>query len=383
MKRLFLTISVMMMCLATWAQNDEITRAQADKLDSITVKLMNQERYEDAIKAKERELTILKSLYGENDSTYIRQLAFSAKLYYRNKQVKEAATIVEKAAQLYAENISNNDDLYAFYLDNLSLYQLSIEEYAKAKENCRKALTIYEQLGKKDYDLAIILMHMAEACHYNGETQDALKFELRALNTIKNVYGRHSDEYIGELPFLQKYYQALGDEKNAKEIEETISKLQKEKEDGIVDLPEPTKFKSEEICREHNADAFKCIKYYLTHKLSASQINQAAQYIINWTDASGDVNIPVGEEMASLVTSKKTLPYFVAYLAAYSYYCLTENTKQLDEKFFAYAINILLQFYEPNSELTGKVELLENYLKLQKKGKLEKELSKVFAKAKK
>lgn len=383
MKRLFLTISVMMMCLATWAQNDEITRAQADKLDSITVKLMNQERYEDAIRAKERELTILKSLYGENDSTYIRQLAFSAKLYYRNKQVKEAATIVEKAAQLYAENISNNDDLYAFYLDNLSLYQLSIEEYAKAKENCRKALTIYEQLGKKDYDLAIILMHMAEACHYNGETQDALKFELRALNTIKNVYGRHSDEYIGELPFLQKYYQALGDEKNAKEIEETISKLQKEKEDGIVDLPEPTKFKSEEICREHNADAFKCIKYYLTHKLSASQINQAAQYIINWTDASGDVNIPVGEEMASLVTSKKTLPYFVAYLAAYSYYCLTENTKQLDEKFFAYAINILLQFYEPNSELTGKVELLENYLKLQKKGKLEKELSKVFAKAKK
>lgn len=383
MKRLFITITVMMMCLATWAQNDEITRAQADKLDSITVKLMNQERYEDAIKAKERELTILKSLYGENDSTYIRQLAFSAKLYYRNKQVKEAATIVEKAAQLYAENISNNDDLYAFYLDNLSLYQLSIEEYAKAKENCRKALTIYEQLGKKDYDLAIILMHMAEACHYNGETQDALKFELRALNTIKNVYGRHSDEYIGELPFLQKYYQALGDEKNAKEIEETISKLQKEKEDGIVDLPEPTKFKSEEICREHNADAFKCIKYYLTHKLSASQINQAAQYIINWTDASGDVNIPVGEEMASLVTSKKTLPYFVAYLAAYSYYCLTENTKQLDEKFFAYAINILLQFYESNSELTGKVELLENYLKLQKKGKLEKELSKVFAKAKK
>ena len=383
MKRLFLTISVMMMCLATWAQNDEITRAQADKLDSITVKLMNQERYEDAIKAKERELTILKSLYGENDSTYIRQLAFSAKLYYRNKQVKEAATIVEKAAQLYAENISNNDDLYAFYLDNLSLYQLSIEEYAKAKENCRKALTIYEQLGKKDYDLAIILMHMAEACHYNGETQDALKFELRALNTIKNVYGRHSDEYIGELPFLQKYYQALGDEKNAKEIEETISKLQKEKEDGIVDLPEPTKFKSEEICREHNADAFKCIKYYLTHKLSASQINQTAQYIINWTDASGDVNIPVGEEMASLVTSEKTLPYFVAYLAAYSNYCLTENTKQLDEKFFAYAINILLQFYEPNSELTGKVELLENYLKLQKKGKLEKELSKVFTKAKK
>lgn len=370
------------MCLTTWAQNDEMTREQADKLDSVTVKLMNQERYEDAIKAKERELTILKELYGDKDSTYIRQLAFSAKLYYRNKQPEKAAEIVEKAAQLYADNISNNNDLYAFFLDNLSVYQSTIKEYSKAKENCRKALTIYEQLGKNDYHLAVILMHMAEASHYVGETQEAIKYELRSLNVFSNIYGKHSDEYIGELPYLQKYYQALGDEKNAKDIEETINKLQEEKEDGIVDLPEPIKFKSSEICREHNDDALKCIKYYLTHKVNAPQIDQAAQYIINWSEASDDVNIPIGGEIASLMASQTSMPYFIAYLASYSYYCLTENAKQLDEKFFAYAIDILLQFYEPNSELTGKIELLENYLKLQKKDKLEKELSKVFAKMK-
>ena len=121
-------------------------------------------------------------------------------------------------------------------------------------------------------------------------------------------------------------------------------------------------------------------EYYITHKLSAPQINQAAQYIINWSEASGDVSIPIGEEMASLMATKTSMPYFIAYLASYSYYCLTENTKQLDKKYFAYAIDILLQFYEPNSELTGKVELLENYLKLKKKGKLEKELSKVYSK---
>ena len=74
-----------MMFLSAWAQNDEMTREQADKLDSLTIKLMNQERYEDAIKAKERELTILKTLYGEKDTTYIRGLAFCAKIYYRNR----------------------------------------------------------------------------------------------------------------------------------------------------------------------------------------------------------------------------------------------------------------------------------------------------------
>lgn len=122
MKRILLTIAAMMFVLSAWCQTDEVTRLQADKLDSITIKLMNQKRYEDAIKAKERELTILKTLYGVKDSTYIKQLAFSAKLYYRNKQPNEAANIIEKATQLYADNISNCDGLYAFYLDNLSLY---------------------------------------------------------------------------------------------------------------------------------------------------------------------------------------------------------------------------------------------------------------------
>jgi hypothetical protein len=124
----------------------------------------------------------------------------------------------------------------------------------------------------------------------------------------------------------------------------------------------------------------KCIQYYLTHKLSAPQIDQAAQYIVKWTQASDEVNIPIDEDMASLATSEKTLPYLIAYLASYSYYCMDRKVKVLDEKLFYYAIDVLLQFYEPNSELTGKVKLLENYLNLQKKGKLEKEISEVYAK---
>lgn len=380
MRRALLTLTTMLVFIAAWSQNDEMTRQQADKLDSLTIKLMNQERYEDAIKAKERELTILKALYGEKDSTYINELAFSAKLYYRNRQPREAANTIEKAAQLYAEHISNNNDKYAFYLDNLSLYQISINEYDKARENCRKALTIYEKLGRNDYDLAIILMHMAESSYYSGQEREALTFELRSLSILKSVCGQHSDEYIGELPFLQKYYQAVGDEKNAKRIEESIERLRKEKEDGIVDLPEPVKFENVETCRAHNADALRCISYYLTHKVSAPQMNQAAQYIFSWVVASGDVSVVVDEEIGTLGTSVESMPYHIAYLAAYSYICLTENIKELDERHFMSAIDILLQFYVPNKELTGKVELLENYLQLQKEGKLEEELSRLWHK---
>ena len=382
MKRIVLTLVALLGMVSAWSQTDEISKEQADKLNAITLKLMEQKRYDDAIKAKERELVILKSLYGETDSTYIKQFAFSAKLYYRNEQAAEAASVIEKAANLYATHVSNNDAMYAYYLDNLSLYQLSTKDCAKAAENCRKALTIYEKLGRNDYDLAIILMHMAEASHDIDQTSEAIKYEIRSLNLIKKICGEHSDEYIDELPYLHKYYTAVNDEKNAKQVEDKITRLKKEKEDGIVDLPEPIIFKSAEECHEHNGDAFKCIKYYLTHKVSASQIDQAARYILNWSEASNDVTIYIGKEMAPLA-SEKNPAYLVAYIASCSYVCLTENMKELDEEHFIQAIDILLQFYKPNSQLTGKVELLENYLKLQEKGKLEKALRKVFAEEKK
>lgn len=382
MKRTILTLVALLSMVSAWSQTDEISKEQANKLNAITLKLMDQKRYDDAIKAKERELVILKSLYGETDSTYIKQFAFSAKLYYRNKQLAEAANVIEKAANLYAANVSNSDAMYACYLDNLSLYQLSINDYVKAAENCRKALTIYEKLGRNDYDLAVILMHMAEASHYIDQTSEAIKYEIRALIIIKKVYGEHSDEYLDELPYLHKYYTAINDEKNSKQVEDEIARLNKEKEEGIVDLPEPIIFKSAEDCREHNGDAFKCIEYYLTHKVSAPQINLAARYILNWSEASGDVNITIGKEIAPLA-SEKNPAYLVAYIASCSYVCLTENIKELDEEHFIQAIDILLQFYKPNSQLTGKVDLLENYLKLQEKGKLEKTLRKVFADDKK
>lgn len=377
-KKVLLTIVALCCMVSVWSQTDEMTKEQAGKLNSVTIKLMEQKRYDDAIKTKERELTILKTLYGETDSTYIKQLAFSAKLYYRAEQPQEAIRVIEKAANLYADNVSSSDALYACYLDNLSLYQSSNNEYDKAKENSRKALTIYEKLGRNDYDLAVILMHMAETSHYCGESQEALKYEIRSLNIVKKLYGEHSDEYIGELPFLQKYYQAVDDEKNAQRVGEKIEKLKKEKEDGFVDLPELIEFKSAELCHEHNDDALKCIQYYLTHTIRAPQMDQAAQYIMAWSMASGDINIVIGEEVGSLASSKESMPYLVGFIAAYSYVCLRENVKDLNEAQLMNVFDILLQFYEPNSSLTGKVELLEKYLKLQEKGKLQKEIHKIF-----
>ena len=378
MKKILVYLLLCFAPLPLWSQDTPATQKEADKLDSLVLKLMKFQRYDDALTAKLREVDILKQLHGEKDSVFLRNKAFLGKIYYRLKRAEEAAKITTEAAEEYGKYVSNKDEYYAFFLDNASIYWASVNEFSKAKELSRRSLTVYEQLGRQDFDLANILIHMAENCDGNGQPLEAIKYDLRALNLLKKTSGEHSDSYILELSYLQKYYEHAGDSNNAQKTKEHAERLAKEKKQGYVDLPEPIEFKTVEICREHNGDALTCIAYYLTHMLSAPNMNQAAQYIINWSTATEDANIIIGEKLGKLATSQESIPYLTAFIAASSYYSLTEKVKQLDEPLFIKAVTALLQFYEPNRKLTGKVEVLEDYLKLQEKGKLEKQLHKDF-----
>lgn len=125
MKRVVLTFVVLLSFVSSWSQTDEISKEQADKLNAVTIKLMNQERYDDAIKTKERELVILKALNGETDSTYIKQLAFSAKLYYRNNQPEEAVKALHLVAISALGIISRNSTKNTLLKPLISFYSFT------------------------------------------------------------------------------------------------------------------------------------------------------------------------------------------------------------------------------------------------------------------
>ena len=372
MERAFLIIILCIAPLSLWSQEKPVTQEEADKLDSLVSILMRNQHYEDALQTKMREIDILKQLHGEKDSLYLRQKALSGKIYYRLGKREEAAKITTEAAEEYGKYVSSKDKYYAFFLDNASLYWASIKEFDKGKELSLRAFKAYEQLRLRDFDFAAILMHLAENCDGAGQPQEAIKYDLLALDIFKNTVGEHSDSYIEELSYLQKYYEHAGDSEKAKKTKEHAELLTAEKEQGYVDLPEPVQFETAEICHEHNDDALICITYYLTHLLVAPNMDQAAQYIINWSAATADVNVVVGKKQAMMER------YMIAYIAATAYFCLTENTKVLDEPLFVKAITALLDFYKSNRVLTGKVDVLEDYLKLQDKGKLENQLHKDF-----
>ena len=134
MKKILVYLLLCFIPLSVWSQDASRTQEEADKLDSLVVKLMNYKRYDDALTAKQREVDILKQLRGEKDSLYLCNKAFLGKIYYRLGKAEEAAKITTEAAEEYGEYVSNKDEYYAFFLDNASIYWASIEEFSKAQD---------------------------------------------------------------------------------------------------------------------------------------------------------------------------------------------------------------------------------------------------------
>ena len=106
MKKILVYLFLCFAPLSAWSQDTPATQEEADKLDSLVLKLMNYKRYDDALTAKLREVDILKQLRGEKDSTYLCNKAFLGKIYYRLRKAEEAAKITTEAAEEYGKHVS-------------------------------------------------------------------------------------------------------------------------------------------------------------------------------------------------------------------------------------------------------------------------------------
>ena len=159
-------------------------------------------------------------------------MVFLGKYYARNQQLEEAIKTLRKATLLYEEHISSSDGSFAYYLDNLAFYLSAAHQTEEAELIGKRSLGIYEKIGKRDEHLAAILMHLAEICHENKHYQEAIQYELRSLSIIKKLMGEHSDEYINELSYLQKFYESAGEKDRADNLKERIDKLVKERNEG-------------------------------------------------------------------------------------------------------------------------------------------------------
>ena len=366
MKKLAFFLLFILSIMPAAAQSQSASTA---KLDSLANKLFKEENFSKSLEIRLKHLDALKNEVGEKDSTYIFSLLQLGKCYYRTDQLGKALGTAQKVVNLYGQNISTKDKHYAYMLDNLALYQSCNHQYSEALQNAEKALAIYEVFHENDYDMAVIQMHVAEDAHYTGDYAKAIRHELLGLNIIRDYYGEHSKEYTDEAAYLQKYYEANGDKGKANELSERIEKLKKETENGEVDLPQAIDFTSAAVAHDHNRDVMRCIDYYFNHYVTSDKIDDAATYIIKWSEVSDDCNIVINENEGKMLLDEKARAYYVAYIAGCSQYALQNDKTDFSLETFEYAMIKMLNYYMSNKQYTGEVKYLEQYLKAYSKGR--------------
>lgn len=340
------------------------------KMDTMIINLYQKESFQKCLEVLDKQQTLVAKLLGEQDTTYFQNLRLKARCQYRLKDYQGAVKSAQDAVDNWKKYHDTDKRDYPLALDNLAMYlsagpspdSISALKYAK------EALQRYEKFMVNDYDLAVILLHVAEYSNVTGNPSDAVKYELRGLSIFKELFGEHSDEYIGELAYLYDYYKANGQKQKAKDTEDLIIKLQEEQAQEMADLPELMEFKTVEECRAHVKDAYKCIVYYLNHKLNADKMNQAASYVMSWSMVTDQVHVMIGKEEAQLMNNEKSMPYAVAYFAGCSRFALENDSADFSNAMFCSAMIDVLNFYMGgNDELTGKVAYLDKLVNAYKK----------------
>ena len=349
-----------------------MSEKQAAKMDSMAIALFKDGNFKKSIELMNKWLADRLQAKGEQDSLYIQRTALLAKAYFRDQQTDQAIGSIDKAINLYGKYKSDKDTLYAFYLDNKALYLNAKEDYKAALPLVRKALDIYEPLHRRDYDMAMILIHMAEACHFNNLHQDAIRYELRGLDIYKELFGEASEPYVSELNYLKQYYEGAGDTQKASQVEKQMEQLVakiKEKEKGV----QYAQFASAEECREHNADALTAAKTYLSGRIDEQKSVKAAAYVMGWSQASPDINIVIADENMYYLQNQWQM---LAYFCGCTEYALEQQQKDFSPEMHIAAMKRALEHYKANRTLTGIVAEMETLSNLEKSGKLEETLRK-------
>ena len=361
---------MMLLVGGTTANSQTMDERQAAKMDSMAVALFKGGNFKKSIELMNKWLADRLQTKGEQDSLYIQRTALLAKAYFRDQQTDQAIGSIDKAINLYGKYKSDKDTLYAFYLDNKALYLNAKEDYKAALPLVRKALDIYEPLHRRDYDMAMILIHMAEACHFNDIHQDAIRYELRGLDIYKELFGEASEPYVSELNYLKQYYEGAGDTQKASQVKKQMEQLAakiKEKEKGV----QYAQFASAEECREHNADALTAAKTYLSGRIDEQKSVKAAAYVMGWSQASPDINIVIADENMYYLQNQWQL---LAYFCGCTEYALEQQQKDFSPEMHIAAMKRALEHYKANRTLTGIVAEMETLSNLEKSGKLEETL---------
>ena len=339
-----------------------MNREYALKADSLGKKILAEKgSYSTGIELFMRSATIYKRLGGETDPDYYGAMALLAKCYLRNNQLQDAINVLCLLEDVYKKHAPVSEK-YAIILDNLSLYYSMADNPSKALEKSKEVMQICKQIDLSKQDLLYVLVHAAENYAAMKEYPEAIRIQLRALELARQLYGIGSEKYIGELKYLQQYYEGAGEKKKAQSTAETIEKL--EKPGGGV--PSADELKTAEDCAYHRGDAYWCADYFINHKVSVDNALDAGRYATLWCISTDELSLEIGENLTKYLGDSPT--ELTAYFCACVIIGQSYEVKELTGEMVRLAMEWTVKHYQFNRDILVKkspeldklVEYLEN-----------------------
>jgi tetratricopeptide (TPR) repeat protein/CHAT domain-containing protein len=191
---------------------DEEQLKKANRLHGEVTTLLLLDRFDEALPLAEEELTIRKTILGENHRDCLASLDALASIYESRDEYEKAERIGRHALEISANVWGKDHRNYATNLNNLAKIYKSMGEYAKAEPLMRQATEIREKvLGKNHCGYADSLDDLANIYRAMGEYAKAEPLVRQTLEIREKIYGTNHRDYALSLSSLALLYDSMGE----------------------------------------------------------------------------------------------------------------------------------------------------------------------------
>ena len=367
--------SLLALVALTLSANGQNLR-QAQRHDSIADVFIADQKYEQAITTLYRVLEVLES--PRPDSLYIAALVKMGVCYDRQGIPMKAIESTKRALDYYNTKFPDEDLYKASLYGRLATYYHTMRNYREAYDWSLRAAGLYEQQARPTPERIQAVALAATCCNAYKLPHEGVRWQEKAVEMAKSVYGSHSDEYLEHLGTLKRLCIAAGDQPRADKLAELHALIARENREGY--LPEDADLSTPALCRRHNRDALGASRWLLKHYLFDPEIKQASSYVIRFCKQSPDVSFYFGP--VEKKWQKRTVNgYLIAYMAASAEYALThQDDQRYSFEQYKHAYRRLLDYYVENKKQTGSVPTFEQHLKLRDRSQtlLDQQLAKDF-----
>jgi len=127
--------------------------------------------------------------------------------YYWSEKYSETTELLEKILPLVKTSYGENDTTYYGILLSYLAYSYDIlENYSTAENNYLKTIELYEKLNTKSQMLYYTSNYLAEMYLKTLDFSKAEIFYLKTLDLIKNIYGENSYDYVNYINSVTDFY---------------------------------------------------------------------------------------------------------------------------------------------------------------------------------